>query len=91
MSNPDDVLAQIQSDLECADYDEATTGLDRRQFVFFSLAAAAATTLGVEPALAQPTRVVGSPRQEREPPFALGNGEAPAVQFQPYPGGTGAL
>ena len=26
-----------------------------------------------------------------EPPVPLGNGEAPALQFLPYPGGTGAL
>jgi hypothetical protein len=30
-------------------------------------------------------------RPQREPPVPLGNGEPPALQFQPYPGGTGAL
>jgi Asp-tRNA(Asn)/Glu-tRNA(Gln) amidotransferase A subunit family amidase len=30
-------------------------------------------------------------QQAQVPPYPLGNGEAPALQFQAYPGGTGAL
>jgi Asp-tRNA(Asn)/Glu-tRNA(Gln) amidotransferase A subunit family amidase len=92
VSNPEDLLEQYQSDLESSDFDHETLGIDRRQFVFLSLAAAAATTLGIKPALAQARGATSqSGFQQQEPPLPLGNGEAPALQFQPYPGGTGAL
>ena len=32
-----------------------------------------------------------APQQQAPPPVPLGNGEPPALQFQAYPGGTGAL
>lgn len=83
---------------------EATSGIDRRQFMFYSLVAAAASSFGVESARAQGTPMpsLDSWMPEAElplslfqppaiPPLALGNGEAPALQFQAYPGGTGAL
>ncbi|OYV64493.1 MAG: hypothetical protein B7Z72_13165, partial [Gemmatimonadetes bacterium 21-71-4] len=55
MTNPEELLQQFQHDLESADYDEtAHGGMDRRHFVFLSLAAAAASTLGAGTALAQP-------------------------------------
>ncbi|MCC6244882.1 MAG: amidase [Gemmatimonadaceae bacterium] len=91
-----------------ADQLEATSGIDRRQFMFYSLVAAAASSFGVESA-----RAMGMPipapdawvpdmplpgewfaDAQQAPaitPLALGNGEAPALQFQAYPGGTGAL
>lgn len=97
MSNPEDLLEQYQTDLESSDFDAEKFGIDRRQFVFFSLAAAAASALGVRPALAESSAgtaagSLGAPQLlQQEAPLALGNGEAPALQFQPYPGGTGAL
>lgn len=96
MTNPEQLLEEVQADLESADYDdEAFGGMDRRHFVFLSLAAAAATTLGVDPARAQRVAGTGSAgrlmQQQQEPPVPLGNGEPPALQFQPYPGGTGAM
>ncbi|MEO7103569.1 MAG: amidase [Gemmatimonadaceae bacterium] len=97
MSNPEDILEQYQADLESSDFDGEKFGIDRRQFVFYSLAAAAATTLGIKPALAESRggAAGGStwrPQSlQQETPLPLGNGEAPALQFQPYPGGTGAL
>ncbi len=97
MSNPEDLLEQYQTDLESSDFDAEKFGIDRRQFVFFSLAAAAASALGVRPALAESSRgtasgSLGAPQfLQQEAPLLLGNGEAPALQFQPYPGGTGAL
>ncbi len=100
MSTPEDQLEQIQRELEAADFDEEAAGIDRRHFVFLSLAAAAATTLGAAPVGAQERRVSGPSAQagllqqqqrQQEPPVPLGNGEPPALQFQPYPGGTGAL
>lgn len=80
-------------------------GIDRRQFMFYSLVAAAASAFGADAARAQganmpsldnwmpPTELPLSLFQppQAAPPLALGNGEAPALQFQAYPGGTGAL
>jgi Asp-tRNA(Asn)/Glu-tRNA(Gln) amidotransferase A subunit family amidase len=99
VSDSEDLLEQYQTALESSDFDEETVGIDRRQFVFLSLAAAAAATLGARPALAQARAAAGRARgisaqpgfQQQEPPLPLGNGEPPALQFQPYPGGTGAL
>jgi Asp-tRNA(Asn)/Glu-tRNA(Gln) amidotransferase A subunit family amidase len=97
VSNPEDLLEQYQTDLESSDFDAEKFGIDRRQFVFFSLAAAAASALGVRPALAESSvgntaASLGRPQfLQQETPLLLGNGEAPALQFQPYPGGTGAL
>ncbi|HVA58612.1 MAG: amidase [Gemmatimonadaceae bacterium] len=94
MTNPEELLEQTQAQLEATDFDEEALGIDRRHFVFLSLVAAAATTLGVEPAHAQARGAAtagGQQRQQEEPPVPLGNGESPALQFQPYPGGTGAL
>ncbi len=98
VSNPEDLLEQTQADLEATDFDEEAFGIDRRHFVFLSLAAAAASTLGAPAAaLAQGRGRAGAAAtgrqalQQQEPPAPLGNGEPPALQFQPYPGGTGAL
>ena len=65
--------------------------VDRRQFVFLSLAAAAASTFGfgatamAQPAGAQP------PMQPPVPPAPLDNMEPVSWTFQPYPGGIGTL
>jgi Amidase len=98
VSNPEDLLEQYQTEIEDADFDEEALGIDRRHFVFLSLAAAAATTLGVAPATAlaqargRAAAAAGAQgAQQPPPPVPLGNGEPPALQFQPYPGGTGAL
>jgi Asp-tRNA(Asn)/Glu-tRNA(Gln) amidotransferase A subunit family amidase len=71
-------------------------GVDRRTFVALSLAATAASTFGIGNARAQVAGGVADGRaqaaqQPPPPPVPLGNGEAPALQFQPYPGGTGAF
>lgn len=65
--------------------------MDRRGFLKTAAAATAAGAL-VPPSVAG----AGGPRtaplqQEGPPPVPLGNGEPPALQFQAYPGGTGAL
>ena len=97
MTTPEELLDQTQVELEAMDFDaEAYGGLDRRQFMFLSLAAAAASTFGSAAARAQAASgAVGGAAGVSQPqavtPFPLGNGEAPALQFQPYPGGTGAL
>ncbi|MDQ8153398.1 MAG: amidase [Gemmatimonadota bacterium] len=82
---------------------EAESGIDRRHFMLYSLAAAAASTFGASAARAMgapvPDPLVAddpsfTPPQapaQGTPPLPLGNGEAPALQFQAYPGGTGAL
>jgi Asp-tRNA(Asn)/Glu-tRNA(Gln) amidotransferase A subunit family amidase len=100
---PEDLLDQLQRDLTAADHDEEATGIDRRQFMFYSLVGAAATTFGASAAQAQRAlAATGGARgatptgramiaQAQQALAALGNGEAPALQFMPYPGGTGAL
>jgi hypothetical protein len=98
MPTPEELLDQTESDLINTDFDEEQAGIDRRQFMFLSLVAAAATAFGADRAHAQgaggaPAAAGGGGRaqQPQAPPVPLGNGEAPALQFQPYPGGTGAL
>ncbi len=103
MVTPLDLLDQLQRDLSAADHDEAATGLDRRQFMFYSLVRAAATTFGASAAQAQRALAAGGASraattsgramimQAQQAVAALGNGEAPALQFMPYPAGTGAL
>ncbi len=82
-----------------------TGAIERRRFLATAAAAAAAGGLGpaaltgaeprgsratVLPA-AVPAPVPQTPPQEAPPPIPLGNGEPPALHFQAYPGGTGAL
>lgn len=91
-----DELQQMERQLAALDYDESVPGaLDRRHFLFLSLVSAAATSFGAAAALKAQGRpangllIGGQPPQPG--PVALGNGEPLALQFQPYPGGTGAL
>ncbi len=102
MPSPDELLDQLHRDLAAQDHDEEATGVDRRQFMFYSLVTAAATAFGASAAQAQRALAAGGVSRvasasdrafaERQQAVALlGNGEAPALQFMPYPGGTGAL
>jgi Asp-tRNA(Asn)/Glu-tRNA(Gln) amidotransferase A subunit family amidase len=95
MDTPRDLLEQTQDELEqVAEEVEHYSGIDRREFVYMSLVAAAATTLGAHAARAQGGAAAAAgaaPQQTPPTPFPLGNGEPPAEQFMPYPGGTGAL
>ncbi|MEO5816305.1 MAG: amidase [Gemmatimonadaceae bacterium] len=101
MDTPDDLLDAAQPELELlAEEAESLTkgGVDRREFVFMSLVAAAASTFGSHVVRAQSGAAAASaaatgatPQQPTVAPWPLGNGEAPAEQFMPYPGGTGAL
>jgi Asp-tRNA(Asn)/Glu-tRNA(Gln) amidotransferase A subunit family amidase len=98
---PEELLDSAQPELELmAEEMESESGVDRRQFLFRSLMAAAATTFGAHTVSAQ--RLMSgametapssgaAPQQAQLPPYPLGNGEPPAEQFMPYPGGTGAL
>jgi Asp-tRNA(Asn)/Glu-tRNA(Gln) amidotransferase A subunit family amidase len=74
---------------------EELSGVGRREFLFMSMVAAAVSSFGAHPAFGQsPTGVPapGAPAQQPTvAPLPLGNGEPPAEQFMPYPGGTGAL
>ncbi|MEW5917706.1 MAG: amidase [Gemmatimonadota bacterium] len=91
MSATEDLLEQIEYELNEMDLNEtAFAGFDRRQFVFMSLVSAAATALGTA-AVARAQGAAPQAQQPQQPPLPLGNGEAPALQFMPYPGGTGAL
>jgi len=100
VDTPLDFLEQAEAELAAAEHDESATGVDRRQFMFFSLVAAAASTFGAPAAGAQSalasasgmgSLASGAAQPPQVPPVPLGNGEAPALQFMPYPGGTGAL
>lgn len=103
MPTPEELLDQLHRDLEVHDHDEEATGIDRRQFMFYSLVTAAATTFGASAAQAQRALAAGGATrfasasgrslidQAQQAVATLGNGEAPALQFMPYPGGTGAL
>jgi Asp-tRNA(Asn)/Glu-tRNA(Gln) amidotransferase A subunit family amidase len=86
-----DLLDQEQDELEAVADSVGLTGLDRRQFVFLSLASAAATTFGFSAkVLAQAPGGAGG-QQQQTPLPPLGNGEPISWTFQPYPGGTGVL
>ncbi|MEO7965470.1 MAG: amidase, partial [Gemmatimonadaceae bacterium] len=93
MPTPEELLEATESQLSALDYDDESPGaMDRRHFMFFSLVSAAATTLGMAATLrSQGTPAAQLTQQPQPAPIALGNGEAPALQFQPYPAGTGAL
>lgn len=90
MTSPNELLEQVELELNEMDLDDYVGGMDRREFVFLSLVSAAASAFGVS-AVARAQAAAGQPPQNQTPPLALGNGEVPALQFQPYPGGTGAL
>ena len=88
-----ELLDQTQQDLELIADEFEDSGIDRRDFVFWSLVTAAASTFGFGArALAQgATTAPGNAAPQAAPPPPLGNGEAVSWTFQPYPGGTGAL
>ena len=70
---------------------DADQSVDRRGFMRSALATAALA--GIPASLtAQGTGTGGTGRGQPEapPPRPLGNGEPPAMVFQPYPGGTGS-
>ncbi|HEY4217697.1 MAG TPA: amidase [Gemmatimonadaceae bacterium] len=101
MHTPEDLLEEIQPTLALrAEEAEDTSGIDRREFMFMSLIAAAATTFGSHATLAQRGGGAGAPAgggfggaqgQAQEPAMLTDSGEPPAEQFMPYIGGTGAL
>ncbi len=71
---------------------QKTENIQRRQFLKLAATAAAVGGTGGTPLLAQeagPQRPQA--QQDQEPLIPVGNGEPPALQFQAYPGGTGAL
>jgi Asp-tRNA(Asn)/Glu-tRNA(Gln) amidotransferase A subunit family amidase len=92
---PDDLLEEIEPAIaQRAEEAEDASGIDRREFMFMSLVAAAATTFGAHAAHGQRGGGGGGGaggRAQAQELIGLGNGEPPAEQFMPYPGGTGAL
>ncbi len=98
MDTPEDLLEDIQPTLALrAEAAEDASGIDRREFMFMSLIAAAATTFGGHSVYAQrgadaPGAAAGRGGAQAPEPFLLTDSlEPPAEQFMPYPGGTGAL
>ncbi|MEO7084974.1 MAG: amidase, partial [Gemmatimonadaceae bacterium] len=91
-----DLLDQAERETEqIAGQMHFDSDVDRRKFVFMSLATAAATTFGFgAKALAHGGGGGGGggrAAQAAAPPVPLDNMEAVSWTFQPYPGGTGAL
>lgn len=94
-----DLLDEAQIEAESlADTMGFVSDLDRRKFVFMSIAAAAATTFGFgAKSIAQGrgggggAGGAGGAQQPPAPPVPLDNMEPVSWTFQPYPGGTGAL
>ncbi len=78
-------------DLEAPDRVKESDSMERRRFL--KVTAAAAAVSGVHPGAltAEPRREPFPIQEAQEPLVPLGNGEPPAMQFQAYPGGTGAL
>jgi Asp-tRNA(Asn)/Glu-tRNA(Gln) amidotransferase A subunit family amidase len=75
-------------------------GLERREFLRTAAAALAAGVVTPSELLAREPELATDPEfaaavarqsQEAPPPVPLGNGEHPALVYQAYPGGTGAL
>jgi len=88
----EDAISTTEQGAETIDGEtEATEGLDRRAFVLRTVVVAAATTFGL--GATREGAAQTAPAQAPAPlsVVPLGNGEPPALQFQPYPGGTGAL
>jgi Asp-tRNA(Asn)/Glu-tRNA(Gln) amidotransferase A subunit family amidase len=77
-----------EHDLEATPDIDAT--VDRRGFMRTALATAALA--GIPASLTAQGAATGGGRGQADtpPPRPLGNGEPPAMVFQPYPGGTGA-
>jgi hypothetical protein len=87
-----ELLEQYKEDLQQnAEEVEHFTGMDRREFVFMSLVAAAAGTLGVPAALRAQGRGGAAGAAAQTPPPLIPLGETISWTFQVYPGGTGAL
>ena len=87
-----DLLDQAEAEAEELAGELELYGVGRREFVFFSLAAAAATTFGFGArALAQAPGGGGAQQVPQAPPPPLGNGDPVSWTFQPYPAGIGAL
>jgi len=87
-----ELLDQTETDLgDIADAVEESTGIDRRDFMFYSLVTAAATTFGFGSRVLAQTPAPAGQAPQTPPPPPLGNGEPVSWTFQPYPGGTGAL
>ncbi len=86
-----DVLDQLQAETEAEADVRGLSGVGRREFVFMSLTAAAATTFGFGARALAQAPAAGGGRPQQPPPPELGNGEEISWTFMPYPGGTGAL
>ena len=96
MDTPEDMLELQYPELRMQAEEAAdASGVDRREFLFMSMIAAAASTFGAHVVRAQgagsSAAAPASAQQPQVPALLLGTGEPPAEQFMPYPGGTGAL
>ena len=83
-----ELLDQTETELgDIADAVEESTGIDRRDFMFYSLVTAAATTFGFgSRVLAQTPAPAAGQAPQTPPPPPLGNGEPVSWTFQAVPG-----
>ena len=90
----------MSEDLDRRAAEAAEGGMRRRGFLKVTAAATAAGALDPRTLVAAPTMTPPNPgtagsreahRAAQEEVIPLGNGEPPALQFQAWPGGTGAL
>ncbi len=65
--------------------------IERRRFLAATAAATGGLLLESAPGAANASPAPQAAPQDAPPPVPLGNGEPPALQFQAWPGGTGAL
>jgi Asp-tRNA(Asn)/Glu-tRNA(Gln) amidotransferase A subunit family amidase len=87
-----DLLEQAQADAEqIAGEMNFTNDVDRRKFVFMTLATAAATTFGFGARAVAQGSGGSRAQQQGGPAVPLDNMEEVSWTFMPYPGGTGAL
>jgi hypothetical protein len=81
-----ELLDQTETDLgDIADAVEESTGIDRRDFMFYSLVTAAATTFGFGSRVLAQTPTPAGQAPQTPPPPPLGNGEPVSWTFQPFP------
>lgn len=91
---PDELLEQSEIEVNRVADELQLDGVGRREFVFMSLTAAAATTFGFASRVNAQAGAPSTPAPQQAPvpqPPPLGNAEPIAWAFQPYPAGTGAL
>ena len=92
MPTPEELLEQAEVEIHQDADARELEGVNRREFVFQALVAAAAGVFGAAgDARAQGAAGAAQTPAPQVPRYPLSNGEPLSWTFQPYPGGTGAV